>query len=280
MKDIFDIYDKKSDFLVCIDSDGCAMNTMEVKHRNCFAPEMIKTWELFENEEYILNIWFDLNLYTRTRGINRFKGLVETFKVIRKEGIYIDDLDSIIDWVENTDELSNKSLLKQIEKNPYSKGLKMTYDWSLNVNKSIESLPKGDEPFKCVEKCLDKLSNLSDVVVVSSANNEALNDEWKRHNFTKYIRALLGQEEGTKKICIGKLKEKGYDANNILMVGDALGDLEAAQHNGVKFYPILVGKEEFSWDRLVKESIYKLLSNDFDDDYQNKLIKEFYDCLK
>ena len=63
------------------------MDTMEVKHRNCFAPEMIKTWNLEENEEYILNLWYDLNLYTKTRGINRFKGLAETFKIIREKGI-------------------------------------------------------------------------------------------------------------------------------------------------------------------------------------------------
>ena len=30
-------FQKKSDCIVCIDSDGCAMDTMEVKHRTCFA---------------------------------------------------------------------------------------------------------------------------------------------------------------------------------------------------------------------------------------------------
>ncbi|MEA1870969.1 MAG: HAD family hydrolase, partial [Candidatus Bipolaricaulota bacterium] len=31
----------KKDFLVCIDSDGCAFDTMGIKQRECFCPWMI-----------------------------------------------------------------------------------------------------------------------------------------------------------------------------------------------------------------------------------------------
>ncbi len=64
------------------------------------------------------------------------------------------------------------------------------------------------------------------------------------------------------------------------MVGDAPGDLQAAQKNDVRYYPILVGKEKFSWDRLVNEAVPKLMNGTFDEEYQNKLIKEFNDSLK
>ena len=43
---------------------------------------------------------------------------------------------------------------------------------------------------------------------------------------------------------------------------------------------ILVGKEKFSWDRLVNEAVPKLMNGTFDEEYQNKLIKEFNDSLK
>lgn len=279
MANIFDKYEKTQEFLICIDSDGCAMNTMERKHRRCFAPEMIKTWNLYEKEDYILNLWYDINLYTKTRGINRFKGLAETFKIISKEGIEIDDLDSLVNWVETTNELSNKSLEIEIEKTN-SKALKMAYEWSLNVNKSIEQLPKGDEPFENVKEGLETLSKLVDVAVVSSANGEALDDEWNRHNFVRHLKALLGQEAGTKQYCISELKKKGYDEKKILMVGDALGDLQAAKNNNVNFYPILVNKEGYSWQRLVNEAVPKLMNGTFDETYQNQLIKEFNDSLK
>ena len=279
MENVFDNYEKVKDFLVCVDSDGCAMDTMEIKHRKCFAPEMIKTWNLEKNEEYILNLWYDLNLYTKTRGINRFKGLAETFKIISKEGIDIEDIDSLLNWVDNTNELSNRSLQNEIEKTN-SESLKMALKWSLNVNKSIENLPKGDEPFENVEKSLNELSKSVDIAVVSSANGEALSDEWNRNDLVKYLKVLLGQEAGTKQHCIAKLKEKGYDTDKILMVGDAPGDLQAAKNNDVKFYPILVNKEGFSWKRLVEEAVPKLINGEFDKIYQDKLIEEFNDSLK
>ena len=278
MENTFEKYEKSQEFLVCVDSDGCAMNTMEIKHRTCFAPEMIKTWSLFEKEEYILNLWYDLNLYKKTRGINRFKGLSETFKIISKEGIEIEDLDSLINWVDTTNELSNKSLQKEIEKTD-SKALKMAYEWSLNVNKSIEELPKGDEPFENVKEGLEALSKIVDIAVVSSANDEALNDEWSRNDFVKYLRALLGQGSGTKQHCIAELKKKGYEINKILMVGDAVGDLQAAQNNNVNFYPILVNKEGYSWERLLNEAVPKLINGTFDEAYQNQLIEEFNESL-
>lgn len=279
MQIVFEQYEKSKDFLVCVDSDGCAMDTMEIKHRKCFAPEMIKTWGLYEKEDYILNLWYDLNLYTRTRGINRFKGLAETFKIISKEGIEIKDLESIINWVETTNELSNNSLKREIEKTN-SEGLKMALAWSLAVNESIENLPQDDEPFEGVKVGLEGISKLADISVVSSANGEALDNEWNRHDLVKYLKALLGQEAGTKQHCIAELKKKGYDANKILMVGDAPGDLQAAQNNGVFFYPILVNKEGFSWDRLLNEAVPKLIKGEFTKEYQEMLIKEFNDTLK
>ena len=279
MENVFEKYEKVKDFLVCVDSDGCAMDTMEIKHRECFAPEMIKTWNLQENEEYILNLWYDLNLYTQTRGINRFKGLAETFKIIREKGIEIEDLDSLLNWVETTNELSNRSLKNEIEKTD-SKALKMALEWSLNVNESIERLPKGDEPFENVKEGLEALSKKVDISVVSSANGEALNDEWSRNDLVKYLRALLGQEAGTKQHCIAELKKKGYDTDKILMVGDAPGDLQAAKNNDVRFYPILVNKEGFSWERLVEEAVPKLINGEFDEAYQNQLIEEFDASLR
>ncbi len=279
MSNVFDRYEKTQDFLVCVDSDGCAMDTMEIKHRECFAPEMIKTWNLQENEEYILNLWYDLNLYTQTRGINRFKGLAETFKIISEKGIKIEDLDSLLNWVDTTNELSNRSLKDEIEKTD-SKSLKMALEWSLNVNEAIENLPKGDEPFENVKEGLEALSKIVDISVVSSANGEALNDEWNRNELVPYLRALLGQEAGTKQYCIAELKKKGYDSEKILMVGDAPGDLQAAKNNDVRFYPILVNKEGFSWERLVNEAVPKLMNGEFDEAYQNQLIEEFDNSLR
>ena len=33
-------------YLVCIDSDGCVFDTMEIKHKECFCPPYIKHFGL------------------------------------------------------------------------------------------------------------------------------------------------------------------------------------------------------------------------------------------
>jgi hypothetical protein len=32
-------------FFVGIDSDGCAFDTMEIKHKECFCPNTVKYWD-------------------------------------------------------------------------------------------------------------------------------------------------------------------------------------------------------------------------------------------
>ena len=68
-------YLKEKDFLICIDSDGCAMDTMNSKHFNSFGPEFVKSYDLEEYREGALEYWNQINLFTKTRGRNRIKGL-------------------------------------------------------------------------------------------------------------------------------------------------------------------------------------------------------------
>ena len=37
-------FQRRHDYLVCVDSDGCAMDTMDCKHIHCFGPCIIQ-WE-------------------------------------------------------------------------------------------------------------------------------------------------------------------------------------------------------------------------------------------
>ena len=43
---VFDTFVRKHDYLVCVDSDGCAMDTMNCKHFHCFGPCMVDEWGL------------------------------------------------------------------------------------------------------------------------------------------------------------------------------------------------------------------------------------------
>ena len=79
------IFKKEKDFLVCVDSDGCAIDSMDIKHIRSFGPCMVVEWGLQEWKEEILTRWNDINLYTLTRGINRFKGLSMALQEINEK---------------------------------------------------------------------------------------------------------------------------------------------------------------------------------------------------
>ena len=64
----FDSFVKKHEYLVCVDSDGCVMDTMNCKHFHCFGPCMVTEWGLEEWEDTILRRWTDINLLQMTRG--------------------------------------------------------------------------------------------------------------------------------------------------------------------------------------------------------------------
>jgi hypothetical protein len=136
-------FKKTKDFLVCVDSDGCAMDTMDIKHIKCFGPCMVEVWQLQKWEKEILKRWNEINLYTLTRGINRFKGLSLALSEINKQYRAIDGINDLIYWSENADELSNASLKKEIKNAPEKEIFKLALKWSENVNEAIKKLPQS-----------------------------------------------------------------------------------------------------------------------------------------
>jgi len=268
-------YEKKSEYLICIDSDGCAMNTMEVKHRECFGPQWIYTYGLGAHYEECMKIWLDINLYSITRGINRFKGLALALKEVEAQGtVRTGGLDEFVKWTEEAKELSNPALLALAQKSN-SECIEKALLWSIRTNRAINNLPADDKPFDNVKETMDAMCKEADLVAVSSANGEAVEAEWTKHQLKEDCRVLLCQEAGSKAFCIAELMKKGYDPSKILMVGDAPGDRDAALKNGVRYYPILVGKEGESWTRLKEGAFPKLLAGTFDEEYQASLVREF-----
>lgn len=265
---------KQSEFIVCIDSDGCAMDTMEVKHRECFGPQWIYTYGLDDKFDECMKLWLDINLYSITRGINRFKGLAMALVEMEKRGCHFEGLEEFVTWTNEAKELSNPALLAYSQKSS-SECVEKALLWSIRTNRAINNLPADDKPFDNVKVTMDEMCKTADLVAVSSANGEAVEAEWTKHELKDDCRVLLCQEAGSKAYCIGEMIRKGYDANKVLMVGDAPGDRDAAIKNGVWYYPILVGKEGFSWERLLNEAFPKFVKGTFDEEYQAQMIKEF-----
>ena len=275
MSNILDNFNKQKDFLICIDSDGCAIDTMDIKHIKCFGPCMVTEWNLEEWKEPILERWNEVNLYTLTRGINRFKGLAVALIEINEKYITIEGLDEFVRWTEETKELSNESLEVEIEKTN-NICLKKALEWSKSVNKAIDLLSDDEKcPFEGVKEAIILAKKVADIAIVSSANEKAVLDEWNKHGLLENVDIVLTQNIGSKSYCINKLIAKGYSRNNVLMVGDALGDLKAAEENEALYYPIMVRKEKESWIRFSKEALERFTSNSYYGEYQEKVIAEF-----
>ena len=279
MKNILDDYKKTEELLVCIDSDGCAIDTMDIKHIKCFGPCMVEEWQLEEWKEPILKSWNDVNLYTLTRGINRFKGLAVALEEINEKYTKIDGLEEFLRWAEETNELSNESLEKELE-STNNVCIKKALEWSKAVNLSIDQLSDDEKvPFDGVKEALVEVSKHADIAIVSSANRKAVLDEWEKNGLLEHVNIVLTQDIGVKSYCINKLIEKGYNKENVLMVGDAIGDLNAAKKNEVLFYPIMATKEAFSGTRFTNEVISNFINGKYSGQYEEDFINEFKENL-
>ena len=178
----------------------------------------------------------------------------------------IDGVEALIDWAEHAPELSNDAIKKELGRDPiFQKAL----DWSIAVNKAITALPQEEvKPFDHVREALAAAHKVADVVVVSSANPEAVREEWKRFGLIEDVDLLCTQEMGSKAYCIARLCEKGYGGENILMCGDAPGDDQAAASNHVLYYPILVSHENESWQLFLEEALSCFTNGSYAGTYQ------------
>ena len=269
---------RKHDFLVGIDSDGCAFDTMEVKHKECFIPNIIHHYRLAGVSKYAREAAEFVNLYSKSRGINRFPALIEALDwlrdraEVRARGVNIPALGSLIAWAQRETKLANPAL-EAAAKSSNAPDLHQALAWSKAVNETIEKVVREVPPFPFVRECLEKLSAKADLFVVSATPNEALTREWEEHDLARYVQAICGQEVGTKKESLSNAKQ--YPPQHTLMIGDAPGDYQAAKANEALFYPINPGAEDASWQRLHDEAIDRFFAGTFAGAYQEKLLAEF-----
>jgi phosphoglycolate phosphatase-like HAD superfamily hydrolase len=268
----------KHDFLVGIDSDGCAFDTMELKHKECFIPAIINHYGLQGVSKYAREAAEFVNLYSKSRGINRFPALIETLEWLQKRpevtarGVKITMPQGLVEWIKVESKLGNPALQKAVDAGGHA-DLKHAQTWSKDVNEAVEKIVRWVPPFPFLRESLEKLKPKADLLVISATPNEALEREWDEHDLTKYVAAICGQEVGTKKETLAVAKK--YKPNHVLMIGDAPGDYKAAQANNTLFYPINPGAEEASWKRFHDEAIDRFLNGRFAGEYQKKLLDEF-----
>jgi phosphoglycolate phosphatase-like HAD superfamily hydrolase len=274
----------KHDFLIAIDSDGCAFDTMEIKHKECFIPNIVKYWNLQPVSKYVRATSEFVNLYSKWRGINRFPALTMAFDLlsewpeVQKRQVTIPDVPSLREWIDKETKLGNPVLQAEVDKTN-DKVLIQALDWSVAVNETVAEMVHDVPPFPFVKESIEKISEWADIIVCSATPYEALRREWEEHDIAKFTQVIAGQEMGSKKEHIHLASENRYKTENVLMIGDAPGDMKAARGNDAKFFPINPGHEEASWEKFYTEAADKFRSDAYDTDYEDQLIVEFEKLL-
>ncbi len=269
------------EYFVGLDSDGCVFDSMEIKHKECFTPMFIKHWSLQAASKYARRVWEFANLYSKTRGMNRFPvcarslRLVEDWPEAAARGIHVPDLAPLQAFIDSEFPPSNAGLEAYREEFPHPL-LDLTMDWSLAVNAAVKDIVSGVPPFPRVRETLEKIVAKADLVVVSGTPGEALQREWDENEIAHYPQIIAGQELGKKTEHLRTMAGGDrYEPKKRLMIGDAPGDRKAAEATGCLFYPINPGREEESWSRLSDEALVRFLDGSYAGTYQDERVAEF-----
>ena len=269
------------DYLVGIDSDGCAFDTMEIKHKECFIPNIIKHWGLQPVSKYAREAAEFVNLYSKWRGINRWPALVMVFDLLRERAevqarnVVPPQAPRIREFIANDDfPKSNDGLRAYMAEHPDPE-LDTAWAWTTGVNATVADMVHGVPPYPYVRKSLEYLSDKADMIVVSATPFAALSREWNEHDIARYVRVIAGQEQGKKALHLELAARGKYASDRILMIGDAPGDMRAARANDALFYPINPGREETSWQRFYEEAVHKFLAGEYAGAYEDAVVAEF-----
>ena len=269
------------DFFVGIDSDGCAFDTMEIKHKECFIPNTIKHWRLQPVSKYAREAAEFVNLYSGWRGINRWPALVMVFDLLRERpevrarDVEPPEANHIREFIADGGfPKSNDGLRAYRLKHPDPE-LDTAWAWTTGVNATVADMVHGVPPFPYVRESLAFLADKADMIVVSATPVEALTREWEEHGIARYVRVIAGQEMGKKALHLELAAKGRYAPDHVLMIGDAPGDMKAARANNALFYPVNPGHEETSWQQFYEEAMHKFLAGEYAGDYEVSLIAEF-----
>ena len=273
----------KHDFFIGIDSDGCVFDSMEIKHKECFTPMFVKHHKLQAVSKYAREVWDFVNLYSKTRGANRFPALVRALNLLRERSevkarkVNVPSYPALEDWIKRESKLGNATLAAEVDGG--NEDLSHIKIWSDAINEQVSDIVHGVPPFPLLQDTLDKSLNKADMIVISQTPCDALEREWAEHDISKYVEIIAGQEMGTKTEHLKFSAVNKYDSNKILMIGDAPGDHKAAKDNEVLFYPIIPGNEEHSWERLYTEALDRFFAGTYEGAYEEKLFSEFDNSL-
>jgi beta-phosphoglucomutase-like phosphatase (HAD superfamily) len=273
-------FDKKH--LIAIDSDGCVFDGMSIKHREAFIPAAIEVFALGDHAELYREIAENVNLYSDLRGINRFESLFSCLALTRalaESPPDLPDLEPLGEFVRTAPSLSNTTLAAQLRGSP-APILAKALAWSEQTNRLVANLAPRIPVFSGVAAALQSASQQANLMVCSAAARASLEHEWSAAGLEPLVTFIAGQEFGPKAEQIRQAAHtSGIEPSHILLLGDAVGDLEAAGTGGVRFFPITPGAEISSWRNFHQEILPAFVAGAYSIDAEAAHVRAFREVL-
>ena len=268
-----------TEFLIGVNSDGTAFDSMNRKHLRAFIKAALSVWPMRgEVAAQFKEIEKHVNLFSPLRGINRFPGLLEVFSRLKKifpDAKNLPDLTDLKAYIEAESAYSTNTLREWMLKHP-SFQLSKVLSWSNQADVLLSESCEGLEPFPGVKEALGEASKSARIAVISSAPKEELIKDWNAGGLIGYADMIMSQENGSKAQQLRTAMACCGEEVAVLMIGDTQSDMDAAHEAGALFYPIIPGREEKCWIRFREEVLPLFLNGEYGEEKE----KLYYDEMK
>lgn len=273
-------FSPEKDCIVFIDSDGCTFDTLEIQQKECFCPAFINLYGLQPISKFARETWEFVTLYSFHRGTNRFQAAITVLDYLRERNaiisrnFHVPAAEGLRTWL-SAEPLPAIPALKEALERDGNDDMETAYRWSMDVEEAVRAIVRNVPPFPYVRESLEQMQSLCDTVAISSSPTEYLKGQWDEHGLTSLVNLAAGEEAGTKDLIVRSASKGRYKQEQMLIIGDAPSDLQAAKDAGTLFFPIVPGREEASWQRFFQEGLDRLVRGTFAGAYAEKLLAEY-----
>jgi len=240
--------------LLALDSDGTVFPNMPLKF-HVMLETIVEHFGLHSAHSAAERVVRFFNLESRWRGGHRFVLLAEILDAIRIQpevlasGIEVPPTVPLRHYLAAGGARSNEALASAAAEDVTGL-LARVHRWSVEVSARLAALPPVPPVAEAVRTLRELRSETVRRVVVSQAPLEQIQREWGAAGLLDEVDGMWGSETGPKALQLqAALRKFTMAPDHALLLGDSLGDYEAARACGVRFHPILPGREDESWRR-------------------------------
>jgi phosphoglycolate phosphatase-like HAD superfamily hydrolase len=256
------------DSLFALDSDGTVFDSMRPKHLEAFIPAFVGHFAP-RHPEAAGEVWRFVNLESRSRGTNRYKALSQSLRLLKGhpaagkgDVAWTRTASAIEAWLAREPSPSLGTLKRAAFEDSV---LGSVLDWTLAVDAAIAGLPLP-KAFPAAVAALPRIALAGEILVLTAAPEAAVAREWKEAGILGWTGGIAGQERGPKAACLAAAQAGRSPAAGggcrVLVVGDAMGDLEAARCNGAAFFPVIPGREDECWTELASSGLERFAAGE------------------